>query len=65
MVLADGDSWDRYVAAQWWTIDRWLHDHPGHPDGEEMRQFLAASRRSHLRYQRRYLGWGVFVVRAG
>ena len=20
MVLADGNSWDRYVAAQWWTV---------------------------------------------
>ena len=24
MILADRDSWDRYVAAQWWTIDQWL-----------------------------------------
>ena len=63
MVLADGDSWDRYVAAQWWTVARWLDDHPDHPDAPEMRGYLDRSRRSHLAYGRRYLGWGVFVLR--
>jgi SAM-dependent methyltransferase len=63
MVLADGDSWDRYVAAQWWTVARWLDDHPDHRDAPEMRGYLDRSRRSHLAYGRRYLGWGVFVLR--
>ncbi|MGH3121262.1 MAG: SAM-dependent methyltransferase, partial [Streptosporangiaceae bacterium] len=63
MVLADGDSWDRYVAAQWWTVARWLDDHPDHPDAPGMRGYLDRSRRSHLAYGRRYLGWGVFVLR--
>jgi SAM-dependent methyltransferase len=63
MVLADGDSWDRYVAAQWWTVQRWLAANPDHPDAADMRRYLTASRRSHLLYQRRYLGWGVFVLR--
>ena len=63
MVLADGDSWDRYVAAQWWTVAEWLDEHPDHPDAAEMREYLDRSRRSHLAYGRRYLGWGVFVLR--
>jgi len=63
MVLADGDSWDRYEASQWWTVERWLREHPDHPDAGELREYLDDSRRSHLRYQRRYLGWGVFVLR--
>lgn len=63
MVLADGDSWDRYAAAQWWALERWLHDHPDHPDAPELREFLDQSRWSHLAYQRDYLGWGVFVLR--
>jgi SAM-dependent methyltransferase len=63
MVLADEDSWDRYVAAQWWTVARWLDDHPDHPDAPAMRDYLDRSRRSHLAYGRRYLGWGVFVLR--
>jgi SAM-dependent methyltransferase len=64
MVLADGDSWDRYAAAQWLTVSDWLRDHPGHPDAADMREFADHARRTHLTYTRRYLGWGVFVLRA-
>jgi SAM-dependent methyltransferase len=63
MVLADGDSWDRYKAAQWRAIDRWLAVNPGDPDHEAMRAFLEDNRRTYLRWGRRYLGWGVFVTR--
>jgi SAM-dependent methyltransferase len=65
MVLADGDSWDRYAAAQWWTIERWLAAHPDDPEAPGMREFLDGSRRSHMAYGRRFLGWGVFVLRSG
>jgi SAM-dependent methyltransferase len=64
MVLADGDSWDRYAAAQWWTVTEWLRANPEHADAPAMREFLDEGRRSHLGYVRRYLGWGVFVLRA-
>lgn len=64
MVLADGDSWDRYVAAQWWTVTEWLRANPGDPQAPAMRSFLDETRRSHLEYQRRYLGWGVFVLKS-
>ncbi len=63
MVLADGDSWDRYAASQWWNVDQWLRDNPESPDLEEMHEFLNTARRSHLEYRRRCLGWGVFVLR--
>ena len=63
MVLADGDSWDRYEAAQWRTIVDWLDANPADPDHDAMRAFLDAGRRNHLRWGRRYLGWGVFVTR--
>lgn len=63
MVLADGDSWDRYEAAKWWTISHWLDANPTDPDAPAMREFLHGSRSSHLEYQRDYLGWGVFVLR--
>ena len=64
MVLADGDSWDRYVAAQWWTVSDWLRANPDHPDASGMRAFLENGRRSYLEYNRQYLGWGVFVGRS-
>ena len=63
MVLADSDSWDRYEAAQWRTIVDWLAANPADPDHDAMRDFLHADRRNHLRWRRRYLGWGVFVTR--
>ncbi|MFG2040231.1 SAM-dependent methyltransferase [Dactylosporangium sp. NPDC048998] len=63
MVLADADSWDRYIASQWWTVSDWLRENPGSPDAPAMREYLETCRRTHLRYQRRYLGWGVFVCR--
>jgi SAM-dependent methyltransferase len=63
MVLANPDSWDRYVASQWWTISDWLRDNPDDPDAPAMRDFLTQARRSHLEYGRDYLGWGVFVLR--
>ena len=63
MVLADEHSWDRYMATQWWTVAAWLEQYPGHPDAAGMREYLNRSRRSYLAYGRRYLGWGVFVLR--
>ena len=32
MVLADQDSWDRYAAAQWWTVSRWLRENADDPE---------------------------------
>jgi SAM-dependent methyltransferase len=63
LVMADAHSWDRYVGGQWWTLDRWLAAHPGHPDAGELRGFLEDSRHFHLNWGRQYLGWGVFVLR--
>jgi SAM-dependent methyltransferase len=63
MVLADGDSWDRYEATQWGTIADWLDANPADPEHAAMRQFLDHERDTYLRWGRRYLGWGVFVAR--
>lgn len=64
MVLADEHSWDRYVAAHWWTLREWLDTHVGDPLAPDVQVFLDDSRREYLAYQRRYLGWGVFVLRS-
>jgi SAM-dependent methyltransferase len=62
MVLASQDDWDRYAAAQWATITRWLAANPDDPDHEAMVAFRDRGRRTYLASGRRYLGWGVFVV---
>jgi SAM-dependent methyltransferase len=63
MVVADENSWDRYEAAQWMTLSDWLRAHPDDPDVARLRDWLERKRRAYLRYGRRYLGWGVFVLR--
>ncbi len=63
MVLADGDSWDRYEAAQWLTVSDWVAANPADPDHAAMVEFLARGRETYLRWGRRYLGWGAFVTR--
>jgi SAM-dependent methyltransferase len=62
-VLADADSWDRYVAPQWRTISDWLRDNPNDPDAPALREWHRQNQQSYLAYTRRYLGWGVFVLR--
>ncbi|GAA4465253.1 SAM-dependent methyltransferase [Phytohabitans houttuyneae] len=62
MVLADQDSWDRYVAAQWLNIRRWLDRNPDDELAEQMRAELTTAPVRYARYQRDYLGWGVFVL---
>jgi hypothetical protein len=62
MVLASQDSWDRYAAAQWLNIRRWLDVSPDEELAGQMRAELATSPTRHARYQREYLGWGVFAL---
>ena len=63
MVLADTDDWDRYEAAQWQAVYDWLPANPDDPDADALRTWIAAARRWYLTYGRRYLGWGVFILR--
>jgi ubiquinone/menaquinone biosynthesis C-methylase UbiE len=63
MVLANEDSWDRYEASQWTNVRNWLRDNRDDPDAAALREWINKNRRFYLRYGRRYLGWGVFVLR--
>ena len=63
MVMASPDDWDRYVASQWWTLTEWLRRHPDDPRAAQVRAFRDSARRDYLAHDRRYLGWGVFVLR--
>lgn len=63
MVLADEDSWDRYVAAQWFTVRAWLDANPGDELAPALRAELDSAPLAYVRYQRRYLGWGVFALK--
>ena len=62
MILASQHSWDRYVAAQWLNIRRWLDANPDDELAGQLRAELATSPARYARYQREYLGWGVFAL---
>jgi SAM-dependent methyltransferase len=62
MVLADEDSWDRYVAAQWLNVRTWLDANPDDDLAGELRAELDDAPLRYVRYQRPYLGWGVFAL---
>ncbi|RKN37188.1 SAM-dependent methyltransferase [Streptomyces hoynatensis] len=64
MVLAGPDDWDRYRAAQWLNLRRWLDANPEDELAAEVRAELDTEPIRFIRYQREYLGWGVFALMA-
>jgi SAM-dependent methyltransferase len=62
MVLADQDSWDRYAAAQWLNLRRWLDRNPDDELAPEVREELTSEPARYARSTREYLGWGVFAL---
>ncbi|NLV31875.1 MAG: methyltransferase domain-containing protein [Acidobacteria bacterium] len=64
MVLADREEWDRYEAAKWLTMRRWLEANPDDEFAGEVRAQLASEPERFATYTREYLGWGVFALMA-
>ena len=62
MVLADQDGWDRYEAAKWLTMRRWLEANPHDEFSSEVRAQLTTEPVRYATYTREYLGWGVFAL---
>ncbi|WP_136524859.1 SAM-dependent methyltransferase [Geomonas ferrireducens] len=62
MVLADQDGWDRYEAAKWLTMRRWLETNPDDELAIEVRAQLTSEPQRYAAYTREYLGWGVFAL---
>ena len=64
MVLADQECWDRYEAAKWLTMRRWLEANPDDDFAKEVRAQLTSEPGRYAAYTREYLGWGVFALMA-
>ncbi|WP_245454332.1 SAM-dependent methyltransferase [Aquabacter cavernae] len=64
MVLANQDGWDRYEAAKWFTMRRWLDANPDDDFAAEVRAKLTSEPWRYATYTRDYLGWGVFALMA-
>ena len=64
MVLADEEGWDRYEAAKWLTMRRWLEANPDDAFAKDVRAQLNAEPVRYATYTRQFLGWGVFALMA-
>jgi len=64
MVLADQEGWDRYEAAKWLTMRRWLEANPDDDFAKDVRAKLTLEPKRYAAYTREYLGWGVFALMA-
>ena len=64
MVLADQNGWDRYEAAKWLTMRRWIEANPDDDLAKEVRAQLTSEPERYTAYTREYLGWGVFALMA-
>ena len=62
MVLANQDGWDRYEAAKWLTMRRWLEENPEDELAGEVRSKLTTEPERYATYTREFLGWGVFAL---
>ncbi len=62
MVLTDQDGWDRYEAAKWLTMRRWLEANPDDEFANDVRAKLTSEPERYAAYTREYLGWGVFAL---
>ena len=62
MVIADREGWDRYEAAKWFTMRRWLKANPDDELANEVRSKLNSEPERYTAYTREYLGWGVFAL---
>jgi SAM-dependent methyltransferase len=62
MILANPDDWDRYEAAKWLTMRRWLEANPGDELAQDIRAQLTTEPERYAAYTREYLGWGVFAL---
>jgi SAM-dependent methyltransferase len=64
MVLADQEGWDRYEAAKWLTMRRWLEANPDDEFAKDVRARLTSEPKRYAAYTREYLGWGAFALMA-
>jgi hypothetical protein len=61
VIASSEDDWDRYETLHWQAVERWLAEHPGDPDSDEIRSRHERDKRNYLRHQRELLGWAIFV----
>jgi cyclopropane fatty-acyl-phospholipid synthase-like methyltransferase len=56
-------DWDRYRSAGWTAARAWADENPEHPERATLLADVAAARERYLRYERRHVGWAIWVAR--
>lgn len=57
------DDWDRYESPHWPAAREWARANPDHPEREDLLRQVLEGRAAYFRWERQYLGWGIFVGR--
>ena len=57
------DDWDRYETGNWHGLHKWLGENPGHPDRQQVIDWLRKNQEEYLRWGREYLGWAIYLMR--
>lgn len=63
MLISNRDEWDDYYTTQWMRVSRFLRQNPDFKQAQALREWIDHHRRSYLKYERDYLGWGIFICR--
>ncbi len=57
------DDWDRYETGNWHGLHKWLDENRGHPDRQQVIDWLHKNQEEYLRWGREYLGWAIYLMR--
>lgn len=62
MIPSEQADWDRYYSGNWNAALTWARENPDHPDRAELLEHMRSTRSAYLRWERRYLGWAIFIA---
>jgi SAM-dependent methyltransferase len=63
VIAASDDDWDRYESLHWRAAEEWLAEEPDHPDADEIRARHRRRLADYIRFERKLIGWAIFVGR--
>lgn len=62
MLVTTPKEWDAYYTQRWMSVHQWLQDNQFDPNADTIRQLNAQQQQQYLQFERKYIGWGIFVV---
>jgi len=62
MMVTTPQEWDAYYTQRWISVYQWLQDNQFDPNADTIRELNARQQQQYLQYERKYIGWGIFVV---